>query len=947
MRSFSQINEKAGDTAIFTFGRFNPPTTGHEKLIDALAKQQSANSGSKMYVFPSQSQNPKKDPLPFAIKIAYMRKMFPKYAKNIMANKKVKMVFDIAVDLHNKGHRSIVMVVGSDRVTEFDTLLNKYNGVNGRHGYYGFDNIEVVSAGERDPDAEGVSGMSASKMRAAASDGDFDTFKTGVPSGFKDALKLYNDVRKNMGIREEKDMGEMTDFESLRDLYLTGKLWNIGDIVEAKGVSGKVINKGTNYLSFVSEDGKVHKTWLYDIVERNYAQEYANYQGTPEQIARRSSRNKARRVMGDKVVKGMDVGHKDNDPMNNDPSNLKNEDPSDNRREPRLREVKQDKEIKGRDGTQPAKYYAKDTEGDDMSKSTKQARARHFDKKKTGPAPGDANATTKQSTHTKKFKQMFGEKLPAGADMGDYIDDFKKSDAPQFKGKSKEKRKDMAIAAFKSKSEDFTHYPGQVDPEKDKSDGWIVGDPPQSIEFDGSDTKSILDKANKEVEKERKVKVKPFVESNMEFYQLDEKIEGLVTKAEKSGMPYGILKKVYDRGMAAWKTGHRPGTTPQQWAFARVNSFVTKSSGTWGKADKDLAKQVNSSHHPEEVEIEERRDPVFKVSKGPHAGKYAVNFTLDRKKQTSVHDTKADAIKLVQGLRKNKSVKIDGAPEPKKRTKKSTFMKGISPDAFQRFMDKQKAAGLLSKEEVLGPESVQEWFESNMTRASYQLRHGDDWWWKLQEVKESMLEKIGVCCDDCADGVHEAKGPCWDNYKQVGMKMKGGKEVPNCVPESMTQEEFDEALKKVKGTSNLYEPRKKSKYARTKSMMDYMKTRDKNDADKSKGDKAKGDYRMRMYNSMENAWGEMTEKDDKSGKELNNPTRGDVKKYKVYVKNDKGNVVKVEFGDPNMSIKRDDPQARKNFRARHNCDQKKDKTTAGYWSCKFWSTKSVTDLMKG
>jgi len=947
MRSFSDINEKAGDTAVFTFGRFNPPTTGHEKLIDALAKQQSANSGSKMYVFPSQSQNPKKDPLPFALKVAYMRKMFPKYAKNIIASK-VKMVFDIAVYLHNKGHRSIVMVVGSDRVTEFESILNKYNGVNARHGYYGFDNIEVVSAGERDPDAEGVSGMSASKMRSSASDGDFDTFKMGVPSGFKDALKLYNDVRKNMGIREERDMGEMTDFESLRDLYLTGKLWNIGDIVEAKGVSGKVINKGTNYLSYVSEDGKVHKTWLYDINERDYKKEYANYQGTPEQIARRSSRNKARRVMGDKVIQGLDVGHKDNNPMNNDPSNLKNEDPSDNRREPRLREVKQDKDVVDKKGSQPAKYFAKDADGDAMSKSTKDKRDAHFKKNKTGPAPGDANADTKPSTHTKKFKQMFGEKLPAGADMGDYIDDFKKSDAPQFKGKSKEKRKDMAIAAFKSKSEDFTHYPGQVDSKKDQKDGdWVKGDPLEPIEFDGSDTKSILDKANKEVEKERKVKVKPFVESNMEFYQLDEKIEGLVTKAEKSGMPYGILKKVYDRGMAAWKTGHRPGTTPQQWAFARVNSFVTKSSGTWGKADKDLAKQVNSSHHPEETEIEERRDPVFKVSKGPYAGKYAVNFTLDRKKKTSVHDTKADAIKYVQGLRKNKDAKVDDGQEPKKRTKKSTFMKGISPDAFQRFMDKQKAAGLLSKEEVLGPESVQEWFESNMTRASYQLRHGDDWWWKLQEVKESMLEKMGVCCDDCADGVHEAKGPCWDNYKQVGMKMKGGKEVPNCVPESMTQEEFDEALKKVKGTDNLYEPRKKSKYARTKSMMDYMKTRDKNDADKSKGDKAKGDYRMRMYNSMENAWGEMTEKDDKSGKELNNPTRGDVKKYKVYVKNDKGNVVKVEFGDPNMSIKRDDPQARKNFRARHNCDQKKDKTTAGYWSCKFWSTKSVTDLMKG
>ena len=406
-------------------------------------------------------------------------------------------------------------------------------------------------------------------------------------------------------------------------------------------------------------------------------------------------------------------------------------------------------------------------------------------------------------------------------------------------------------------------------------------------------------------------------ELQMEFYQLDEKIEGLVNKAKKSGMPYGILKKVYDRGMAAYKTGHRPGTTAQQWAFARVNSFTTKSSGTWGKADKDLAKQVNSSHHPEETEL------------------------------------------------------------------------GMIP--------KKKRKG----HEVLGPESVQEWFESNMTRAKYQLHHGEDWWWKLQEVKEAMLEKTGVCCDDCAEGLTEAKfevnfskggnlysvsinakneddaeekvikkhkidaddirtvakestelkekGPCWDNYKQVGMKMKGGKEVPNCVPESWTQEDIDENLRKVKGTSNLYEPRKSTKYDRMKSMMKHSDMMKKKDDEKRKERKNTGDYKMRMYNSvkLENAWGEITEKDDKSGKELNNPTRGDVKKYKVYVKNDKGNVVKVEFGDPNMSIKRDDPEARKNFRARHNCDQKKDKTTAGYWSCKFWSTKSVTDLMKG
>ena len=330
--------EAKGDTAVFTFGRFNPPTTGHEKLIDALAKQQKRNTGSLMYVFPSHSQDPKKNPLPHAKKVAYMKKMFRKYAKNITVHKS-RNVFEVAVYLHDKGHRAVVMVVGSDRVAEFDRLLNEYNGVKGRHGYYGFDNIEVISAGARDPDAEGVEGMSASKMRAAAADGDYDSFVQGVPKSFKDGKQLFRDVRANMGIREEKDMGDMDEYEEMRDAYLTGKLWNIGENVIVNGVEGEVVRKGTNYLSYMTEDGKVHKAWLHQIDERDYKKEYANYQGKPEQIARRSSRNKARRIMGDKTKIGMDVGHKDNNPMNNDPNNLRNEVPSDNRREPRLREI--------------------------------------------------------------------------------------------------------------------------------------------------------------------------------------------------------------------------------------------------------------------------------------------------------------------------------------------------------------------------------------------------------------------------------------------------------------------------------------------------------------------------------------------------------------------------------------------------------------------------------
>src|SRR6056300_106216 len=275
MKTFKDIREARGDTCVFTFGRFNPPTTGHEKLLEAVATEAKKNPGAPYYVFASHSENPKKDPLPYAKKVAYMKKMFPKHSRNIVVDK-ARNVFEIAVSLHNKGHKSIVMVVGSDRVAEFDSLLNKYNGVEARHGYYGFDNIEVVSAGERDPDAEGVTGMSASKMRAAASANDFDSFKLGLPKGFKDAEKLFNDVRKYMGIRESFVAHEevLTEEDVFRDLYIREEILNVGDEVtdSYSGVTGKVIRRGTNYVTFAEEDGTTHKKWLYELQEMTTGQ---------------------------------------------------------------------------------------------------------------------------------------------------------------------------------------------------------------------------------------------------------------------------------------------------------------------------------------------------------------------------------------------------------------------------------------------------------------------------------------------------------------------------------------------------------------------------------------------------------------------------------------------------------------------------------------------------
>ena len=199
------ISEKRGDTVIFTFGRFNPPTVGHEKLITAV-QSVAKSKGGDFFVYPSHSQDPKKNPLSQPQKIKYMKKIFPKYKRNIVASTG-KTALAIASELYSKGYTNLVMVVGSDRVQEFQRILDRYNGEDKAHGFYDYDKIEVVSAGERDPDAEGVEGMSASKMRAAAVAGDFKSFRMGTPKTLSDAdtKKMFNDIRKGMQLEVVKE----------------------------------------------------------------------------------------------------------------------------------------------------------------------------------------------------------------------------------------------------------------------------------------------------------------------------------------------------------------------------------------------------------------------------------------------------------------------------------------------------------------------------------------------------------------------------------------------------------------------------------------------------------------------------------------------------------------------------------------------------------------------
>ena len=356
IKSFKTFSEDKSKEVVFTFGRFNPPTIGHEKLIKKVISQSSSNN-FRIYV--SQSSDPKKNPLQYREKVQLMRKMFPKYGRNIIFNKKVVNVFDILVDLYNQGFQKVTMVVGSDRVPEFRKLMSKYNGVKARHGFYEFDTINTVSAGERDPDADDVSGMSASKMRAAASAGDLDSFSKGLPKGFGDKVGVFNLLRKRMGLKEMTNFRKHIDLgpqSILREKYIRGEIFNEGDTVCC-------VRTGTKFVIWERKsafviDGDGNKYWVRDLIE--------------------------------------------------------------------IRDTKQDKDVKDKKGTQPAKYYAKDAKGKKMSKSTKSRRDAHFKKGAKmdddnpaayKPAPGDKGAKTKPSKHTKKFKQMYGENdMESGTD---------------------------------------------------------------------------------------------------------------------------------------------------------------------------------------------------------------------------------------------------------------------------------------------------------------------------------------------------------------------------------------------------------------------------------------------------------------------------------------------------------------------------------------------------
>ena len=258
--------KKTKGTLTIAFGRFNPPTTGHEKLLDTVA---SSSDDNDYMIVPSRTQDKKKNPLDADTKVSVMQKMFPKHKDKIVNDKANRTIFDVLKKAHTDGYANVRILGGAARVTEFEKLTNNYNGK-----LYQFDKLEIKSAGDRDPDSDDITGMSASKQRKAAAEGDIKTFMKGVPKSLnqKDAEELFKKIRTAMNVKEGFNMWEIApkfDWKGLRDNYVQEKIYRVGHLVENmnNGLVGRIIRRGANHLICVTEENFMFKSWIKDVSE--------------------------------------------------------------------------------------------------------------------------------------------------------------------------------------------------------------------------------------------------------------------------------------------------------------------------------------------------------------------------------------------------------------------------------------------------------------------------------------------------------------------------------------------------------------------------------------------------------------------------------------------------------------------------------------------------------
>jgi len=873
--------------AVMAFGRMNPPTTGHAKLVDKV-RQLAQQHNAHHEVIVSHSQDPKKNPLTQAQKIKHVKRYFP--GTNITGSSSEQPNFlEHAKRLHQAGHDHLIVVAGSDRVKEYHKILHKYNGTH-QGALFNFKKISVVSAGSRDPDAEGTEGMSASKMREHAKSGNFGEFRKGVPSHVSDkhAKELYHDTRKGMGLNEEIN-------EACWDGYQQVGMKKKNDRMVPNCVpeESSVLNKPT---MSPEEIAKKHKVDVSEIEKQlkvgiGVEKEHTKNEKTAREIAldhlgENPKYYKKLKQYVESVVKIGTLVQDDFGEVGKVVSLRENAIVFNVIQTGMMKSVEYENieilEAIGHIATGAPDYFFG---GVADAPKDKQEEAGH-----SKPSPQDKDIGGKKHTTPSKYYRG----LEKGTKEKRYSD---------FRQKAKKSWKDPSA---------YTDAPGDKEAREK--------DIPQS----------------KHTKKYHALYDERINNSQMRNDMNEEASKGLAAKAKKSGIPLSTLRKVYNRGMAAWRSGHRPGTTPQQWAMARVNSYITKGKGTYYGADADLRKENVSTDYTgtglnypfygtlDKVAVHNESKDIDKMfeeflEENVHA--------LDTNMESHLFGTNAArkaAEQMTPGepgyVGQNKKLpdsayhsrEGEEANQKEKKTKKGQEEDYAGADYNSRLSGAPRAVGGLGGAYSIGIQenmlpnvpSIRAWALKEATQKNFIERYGD-------HAAEKLIEAAHRMTNAKSSFVSFRKKLDEADYAPQAFSMGSGSGPVLSPPETgYAKQAFGESKKKPK---------------MEKVNEDEVTFHCEEDE---------------LIETLQ--WDEEThpiEEAEYQGKKvpLGKPMKGDVKKSKVYVKGPSGRVVKVNFGDKNMTIKKNIPARRKSFRARHHCDTNPGpRWKARYWSCRAW-----------
>jgi len=854
--------------ATFTFGRFNPPTeTGHGKLVSAVQAHAEKTSG-KHYIFPSHSQDSKKNPLSHKDKVGAMNRLFPN--ANVVASGKVRTAIDAMKHLEAQGHTHVTMVVGSDRVDNFQSLLDKYR----TKEYPKIKKVNVVSAGDRDPDAEGAEGMSASKLRELVSAGKKKEF-----------VSHYSDPKLGAHIHDKVKAGMQMESVSPVGIFLLGgpgsgkdyilkNIFSRFDLTEVQAdqiltgaaaelfeLNKNIVINGANDADKIELVQTMLEGYTFDFVHVSVTNKVSRLRNEQREQPIAESKRIEKYLKAEQLAKDVEAFIFNNSINLNESTEMERvffgsqiekilerimtlgleiQEESSPKSFTLLREKKFPPVAKDKESGLPKKYVR------GLSASTAKARKTHWkkmdklsdkDPRAYEPAPGDATAKTKPSTHTLAVRKMMDEA---------------------------EQQKVRRIA----RSGNIT---------------------------------AVMDKRK-------------------ETGRVSESADSSISaKAKKSGISVGTLRKVYKRGVAAWNSGHRPGTTPQQWGHARVNSYINKGK-TYHTADKDLREEadIDELFEMQLVGTDEYRKHAIAMTPGQN--QEIENAYTATKSVTAKEDCDC-------GGECDECNEQDGTGLSGNVRSFSEIRKGIKEAKKEEVIDATPT--LKPKKEKLtsvGPKYYRGDLQGLPVTARFNALEAKDPYGFMPTPRQVPGPKAG-----------HSVPPGYERVKSWGgaYELRKIREKPATVKEAVEYHMENE----ISFTENVFRPGSEMFFEMIAEAKKLYKEGKYTPADEFELDMLNSDIGEKViFEGQEVILDypfeeELNEEDKTGGKGIGKPWR-EGGGGAVYVR-DGGSIRKVSFSKSGMKKRYMDPAATRSFVARHRCLTNKDKISASYWACRW------------